>query len=80
MRTSSPVPRDAAQLRNPTDVDDGRRRGQPELQERHQAVAAGQQLRAGMRGQELLGLGEGAGAVVVEAWCIHGYALLPSLV
>ena len=51
-----------------------RRRGEPKLQQRNQAVAAGEQLRAGMRGEQPLRVGERARAVVVEARGIHGYA------
>jgi hypothetical protein len=36
--------RDALQFRDAADVDERRRRRQPELQERNQAVAAGQEL------------------------------------
>ena len=68
------LPRDTAQLRDATDVDHGRWRGEAQFQKRHEAVAAGQQLRVGMRGHELLSLSDGAGAVVVEVGCIHGYA------
>ena len=38
--------RDPAQLGNAADVDDGGRRRQPQLQQRDQTVAAGEQLRA----------------------------------
>ena len=77
MRIASPLPRDAAQLGDPADVDDGGRRRQTQLQQRQQAVAAGQQLRAGMRGEQLLRVGDRAGAVVVEGRCIHGLRALP---
>ena len=52
--------RDAAQLGDPADVDDGRRRRQPQLQQRQQAVAAGQELRAGVRGEQLMRVGDRA--------------------
>ena len=64
MRSDVVLIGDAAQLRNAADVDDGRRRGEPQLQQRNQAVAAGEELRARMRGQQLLRLARASGAAV----------------
>ena len=67
-----PLPRDAAQFRDPSDIDERGRRRQAQLQQRHEAVAAGEELRAGMRGEELMRVRDGPCPVVVEALCIHG--------
>ena len=48
------------------DVDERRRRRQPQLHQRDQAVPAGQQLRAGMLREQLLRVADRARAVVVE--------------
>ena len=62
----------ASQLRDPSDVDQGGRRGQAQLQQRYKAVTAGEELRARVRGEELMRVRHGARAVVVEVRCIHG--------
>jgi hypothetical protein len=65
---------DAAELSEPADVDKRRRRGQSQLEQRDQAVAAGQQLGAWMFGQQRMRVGERASPVVIEICCVHRYA------
>ena len=65
---------DAPQLRDAADVDDRGRHGEPELQQRNQAVTAGEQLRARIRRHQLLRLRERTGPVIVEVCGIHRQA------
>jgi hypothetical protein len=66
--------RDAAQFGDAADVDQRLGRGQAQLQQRHETVAAGQKLGARVCRQELMHVGHRAGAVVVEVRGKHGYA------
>ena len=65
------VDRDPAELRNPTDVDDGVRHRKTELEQGDEAVASGEDLGTGMLLEEVSGFCDGTGAVVVEVSGIH---------
>ncbi len=63
--------RHALELGDAADVDDHRRGGQAELQQRNQRVAAGQELRAGMLAEQSMHVVERLRAVVVEVCGKH---------
>ena len=71
IRTAPALARDSSQFRNTADVDNRGGHRQPELEQRNQGVTAGEQLRARMRRDELLRLGERTGPVIVEVCGIH---------
>ena len=64
--------RDPLELGDAADVDDGRWRRQPELEQWDEAMTSGQQLRAGMLLEERAGFRNRARAVVVEICGEHG--------
>ena len=67
--------RNALELGDPADVDERRRRRQPQLQQRDEAVPAGQELGPGIFFQEIACFGNRSGPVVVEICCVHGQLL-----
>ena len=63
--------RDPFQLVDPADVDDDRRRCQPQFQQRDQAVAAGKELGARIFAKKAAGFGNRARTVIIKFRCVH---------